>query len=316
MQLEEVFVSAKREYKAFEDQETLATTSDSEGEAETAAISLVTLEGEEDNLMQALNHCPEWTIFPQTANVNSTTHVSMVRVELSFEDKEEDDDIVKFIAETCGCTVGPKKSPCSSLLSRDTITVTRSNCLQLTQSDADVVMMAQHFILMLLRSPLPTEVRQTVLGSRFFLHGVQICKQTFSFVHAVGKEHLENLCRAVDSNGVVQRIHGNVKQQATEAEVIRLRDFVTNAILTACLYLVGYPMLLTGLCFCVQICKKQSTKITKPHVSKVALLQLGRVHPTARLQTAKPLYNTLGEMYLHSRYISPAIHSSQSLASS
>ena len=45
-----MFVSAKREYKAFEDQETLATTSDSEGEAETAAISLVTLEGEEDNL--------------------------------------------------------------------------------------------------------------------------------------------------------------------------------------------------------------------------------------------------------------------------
>ena len=68
--------------------------------------------------------------------------------------------------------------------------------------------------------------------TRFFLHGVQICKRTFSFAHVVGKECLENLCKAVDSNGVVQRIHGNAKQprhnQTKEAEVIRVRDFITN----------------------------------------------------------------------------------------
>ena len=61
---------------------------------------------------------------------------------------------------------------------------------------------------------------------------MQICKRTFSFVHVVGKERLETLCKAVDSNGVVQRIHGNVKQprhnQTKEAEVIRVRDFITN----------------------------------------------------------------------------------------
>ena len=68
--------------------------------------------------------------------------------------------------------------------------------------------------------------------TRFFLNGVQICKRTFSFVHVVGKERLENLCKAVDSNGVEQRIHGNAKQpqhnQTKEAEVIRVRDFITN----------------------------------------------------------------------------------------
>ena len=90
-----------------------------------------------------------------------------------------------------------------------------------------------HFVLMLLTSSF---YRGKADGcrpfTRFFLHGMQICKRTFSFVHAVGKERLENLCKTVDSNGVVQRIHGNAKQpwhkQTTEAELISVHDFITN----------------------------------------------------------------------------------------
>ena len=74
--------------------------------------------------------------------VDSTTRDSTVRIDRSFEDKE-DDAITKFIAESCGCTLGPKKSPCSSELSQDTITLTRKNCLQLTWSDLDLVIMGQ-----------------------------------------------------------------------------------------------------------------------------------------------------------------------------
>ena len=114
--------------------------------------------------------------------------------------------------------------------------------------------------------------------TRFFLHGVQICKRTFSFVHIVGKERLQNLCKAVDSNGVVQRIHGNAKQpqhnQTKEAEAIRVRDFITN---------VGTrpPNAPTRLCCCLQICQTaKSTEITQPFVSKVALLQLDGVRST------------------------------------
>ena len=125
----------------------LATASDSDGEAKTTALGPVSAveqvdetvlarEGEENDL-KPLIHCPEGTILPQTTDIDSTTHFSTVRVELSFEDKEEDDTIAKFIAETCGCTLGPKKSPCSSLLSRDTVTVTCNTSLapnQLHQS--------------------------------------------------------------------------------------------------------------------------------------------------------------------------------------
>ena len=208
VQMEEEFVSVKMEYETFEDQEALAKASDSDGEAETTALGpvssvdqvdemILACKGEENDLEP--NHCPEGTILPQTVNVDSTTRALTVRIELSFEDKEEDAVIDIFITETCGCTLGPKKSPCSSQLSRDTITLTCNNCPQLTRNDADLVIMAQ---------------------------------LTFSFVHAVGKEYLENLCKAVDSNGVVQRIHGNAKQprhnQTPEAEVNRVRDFITT----------------------------------------------------------------------------------------
>ena len=40
-ELEEVFVSTEGEYEAFEDQKMLATASDSDGEAETTALSPV-----------------------------------------------------------------------------------------------------------------------------------------------------------------------------------------------------------------------------------------------------------------------------------
>ena len=83
MQLEEEFVSTEGEYEAFEDQEMLATASDSDGEAETTALSPVSAveqvdetvlarEGEENNL-KPLNHCPEGMILPQTADIDSTT---------------------------------------------------------------------------------------------------------------------------------------------------------------------------------------------------------------------------------------------------
>ena len=39
--------------------------------------------------------------------VDSTARDSTVRIERSFEDKE-DDAITKFITESCGCTLGPR----------------------------------------------------------------------------------------------------------------------------------------------------------------------------------------------------------------
>ena len=64
---------------------------------------VLTCEREEDYL-GPLNHSPERTILSQTGDVDFITRVSTVRVELSFEDKEEDDAFAKCIADMCCCT--------------------------------------------------------------------------------------------------------------------------------------------------------------------------------------------------------------------
>ena len=110
----------------------------------------------------------------------------MVKLERSFEDKE-DVAIMKFIAESCGCTLGPKISPCSSQLFQDTITLTRKNWLQLFWSDLELVIMGYLNALVADKaSAYRRKAERFRPLTKFFLHVLQICRKTFGFVHAVG----------------------------------------------------------------------------------------------------------------------------------
>ena len=129
---------------------------------------------------------------------------------VSFEDKEEEDAITKFITETCCCTLGPKKTPCSKQFSLETITLIRNNDLQMTSSELELVVMAQLYALHTNASSHQENAENFRPFTRYLLHGLQICKM-FLFVHAIGKKRLKNMSKAFDRQGVVQRVHGNVK---------------------------------------------------------------------------------------------------------
>ena len=216
------------------------TDSGSDGEDQITDIRSVSTadirEGEEESIDQLLPLHRVEEMIELREEEELVQDDSTVVIECSFEDKEQEEAIAKFILETCGCTLGPKKLPCSSQLSKDTIALTCNNCLQLTRSDQDLVIMAQ-------LNALRTNVANKLSSYRgkaesfrpftkFYLHSIQICRKTFCFVHAVGREHVENLYKVIDSSGVVQRIHGNTKRprhnQIKEAEVIRVRDFITD----------------------------------------------------------------------------------------
>ena len=161
---------------------------------------------------------------------------SVTSIDNSLEDEQEQDAISKFLSETCGCTLGPNKTPCSRQLSQQTISQTHNNCLQLNRSELDLVIMAQLNALRTNVVDKPYNYRgksETFRPfTKFFLHGIQICRKTFCFVHTVGRERVENLCLAVDTDGVALRIHGNKKyprhNQISYTEVARVRDFVRN----------------------------------------------------------------------------------------
>ena len=279
-QLEEEFRTAEEEYEASRDQGALAEHSDDdeegitdlsslrtsvqfdvtivarEGEAEGLEVTASAREGEAEGLevtASARNGVEEGLCSPSTsqsdggvtqpAQEEDASHLcdsSAVSVEHSFEDKEEDDKIVKFMTEACGCTLGPNKSPCSGQFSQLTITLTRSNCLQLARKDLDLVVMAQLNALRTNAASKPSSYRGDMATFRpftsFYLHGLQICRKTFCFVHVIGRERFENLCKAVDRNGVVQRLHGNSKlprhNQIAYSEVFRVREFITNVGIT------------------------------------------------------------------------------------
>ena len=75
--------------------------------------------------------------------------------------------------------------------------------------------------------------------TKFFLHGIQICRKTFCFVHTVGREQVENLCLAVDTDGVALRIHGN-KKYPRHNQISYLQEYVIS--------FVTWPMFMVCLC--------------------------------------------------------------------
>ena len=61
-------------------------------------------------------------------------------------ERENGDEFVnklkKFLQDGCGCTLGPKDSPCSQQFSEDTAMFNSNNCLELSSAELDLVILA------------------------------------------------------------------------------------------------------------------------------------------------------------------------------
>ena len=66
-----------------------------------------------------------------------------VEIESSFEDQSEQMKVDQFLAKSCGCKLGPQGAACSSVVLKQAIVQTRNNCLQMTNHELDLVIMAQ-----------------------------------------------------------------------------------------------------------------------------------------------------------------------------
>jgi hypothetical protein len=101
--------------------------------------SEITAEDVPLSVRQSEDTSDELTGVPQsTQQTEIISGVSdVVELELSAEDKKENILVDRFIQQTCGCKGGPKKTPCSSLFSKEILAEYRSNCLQLSNSQLD-----------------------------------------------------------------------------------------------------------------------------------------------------------------------------------
>ena len=69
--------------------------------------------------------------------------------------------------------------------------------------------------------------------TKYFFADLQVCKNTFAFLHAVGEDKLDALRKHYDEHGLVPRTHGNTGKKTTgrvisSAETMDVVNFLTK----------------------------------------------------------------------------------------
>ena len=172
--------------------------------------------------------------------------------------------------EGCGCQFGPKKQHCSSVLCYSDVLECRTNCLQLSKEELDLIVL----------SHLQSHLRRNEVGGRkrkryvcnFFFNGQQICKSTYLFLHAIGKERYANLCEHYKLYGLTLRVHGNKgrlpRNTCTFEAISKVSKFISN-------YAEEHALVLPGR---VPGFKRTDVRLLPSHMSKASAW---RVYSTA-----------------------------------
>ena len=136
----------------------------------------------------------------------------------------------------CACHLGLDGSPCSRQLTRETIESTRQDCLDLTKSELDLVVLSQiHSLQSSTEQPNLRESHHSVGNkprSYFYVHGVQVCLETYCYLHCISRKRYQHLVQHHQQHGLCPRIHGNTKQlpanSIPKSDVEYLTKFITN----------------------------------------------------------------------------------------
>ena len=142
----------------------------------------------------------------------------------------------KFLLVTRGCTLTNGK-PCSSLFSREYLIDTRAQSFLLSREQLDIL---------LLGSVASTVCDDDDVGVRSghrpakrqrrtieYMHkGYHVCRNTFTFLHGVGKHKVQAIKRHFLDNGISTREHGNngnhPKHALTFSMILGILQFIQN----------------------------------------------------------------------------------------
>ena len=147
--------------------------------------------------------------------IDTSANESSVLLESSLEDLSEEQLLDGFLSEGCGCRFAPKDTQCCLLLERSGISKCRQDCLQLENSELDLVVLSCiHSHLSLPNQPTqhvshhPTGISSPT-RSEYFVRGVTVCRDPFLFVHALSHSRYERLIQHYKQVGLCSRMRGN-----------------------------------------------------------------------------------------------------------
>ena len=170
---------------------------------------------------------------PHTSEELEETVGSGEMFDCSLEDRKEEQAVEDFIRQGCTCHLGPQGSPCSQQLTRETIESTRQDCLDLTKSELDLVILSQiHSLQSTTQQHQSEHSVRSKPRSSYYIHGVQVCLSTYLYLHCVSRKRYQNLVQHYQQHGLCPRIHGNTKRLPVNSlpkdDTEYLTTFITN----------------------------------------------------------------------------------------
>ena len=118
----------------------------------------------------------------------------------------------KFLQDGCGCALGGKGVSCSAEFMEETVLANLNNCLELTNGELDLVILANIHTQAFTRIDCVGEKRSRSPRSSFHFQGRQICKEMFLHVYGIGYARFLRLKEHWEQHGLSQRMHSNTKR--------------------------------------------------------------------------------------------------------
>lgn len=152
----------------------------------------------------------------------------------------EGDPIVQacrtFIEQTCGCTMGTKGSPCSSLFPLDYYVARKLQVADLTPKELDLVITGSLMSVVNTQDDIKDGRHKTSKRKRTFcsfqFDGQRVCQVTYRFLLSIGNYRLKSLKSNLMHYGLTPRVNGNtgkLPHNVTSFEEIqRIVKFITN----------------------------------------------------------------------------------------
>ena len=154
-------------------------------------------------------------------------------------DEAEERKVQEFCERGCGCSLA-KGRPCSSQFNQEHYCVARANAAELSWGELNMVVMGQVMALTCCDSATMNSAVRQKSCTLFHHEGHRICRNTFLFLHGIGKHRLNAIKQGYLLNGLVPRSHGHMGRVApnalVEKDVRQMVSFIvqyaeTNAIL-------------------------------------------------------------------------------------
>jgi hypothetical protein len=160
---------------------------------------------------------------------------SNVVTEPTGYDKQYRDNVESFINKTCGCTKLYGK-PCSTVINNDDLISLHEYCSSLERDELDLVIQSALFTHRQ-NGPKTSSVSRHQQKDRqrpsqkFFIKGVEVCRQVFCFAYCVGREKLMKIGQFLDENGLNPRVHGNKNKLPPNALQFNDREHIKQFLL-------------------------------------------------------------------------------------